>query len=201
MIINFADYSPNAAYHVMTQTVIPRPIAWVLSRNADGISHNLAPFSYFAPISSDPPLVVFSVGKKSDGSDKDTTINCLRERQFVVHIAAEDQLSAVQASAEDLNYGDSEVEHSGLSLTAFDDGRNLQRLTNAPVAFACELYKTDTIGNTPQTLIYAKVKSLYVNDDAIDESSGRMTINADTLAPLARLGAGFYAGISAPTKP
>lgn len=200
MIINLADYSPNAAYHLMTQTVIPRPIAWVLSRNADGVSHNLAPFSYFAPIASDPPLVVFSVGKKLNGSDKDTTVNCLRERQFVVHIATEDQLSAVQATAEDLNYGDSEVEHCGLALTTFDDAGNLQRLTSAPVAFACELYQTDTIGNTPQTLIYAEVKSLYIDDDAVNANNGKLSISAENLAPLARLGAGFYAGISTPTK-
>lgn len=56
MIIDLAKMSTSQVYFSLTQTVIPRPIAWVLSRYADG-QYNLAPFSYFNAVCSDPPLV------------------------------------------------------------------------------------------------------------------------------------------------
>ena len=74
MIIQFADLKPLQRYHMMTQTIIPRPIAWVLTENDNG-SSNLAPFSYFTALCSDPALVVLSIGKKPDGSLKDTRHN------------------------------------------------------------------------------------------------------------------------------
>ena len=75
---SFSDLNPSERYHIMTQVVIPRPIAWVLTANdGDQSNHsssrfNLAPFSYFNAISSDPPLVMMSIGKKPDGEEKDT---------------------------------------------------------------------------------------------------------------------------------
>ena len=57
MYIDFDDMTPQQVYITMTQTVIPRPIAWVLSENANG-SLNLAPYSYFNAVSSDPALVM-----------------------------------------------------------------------------------------------------------------------------------------------
>ena len=65
MYIDFGDMTPQQVYITMTQTVIPRPIAWVLSENADA-SLNLAPYSYFNAVSSDPALVMISAGVKPE---------------------------------------------------------------------------------------------------------------------------------------
>ena len=78
MNLNFSDFSASQRYHLMTQTIIPRPIAWVLtdsSSNAEKDNFNLAPFSYFTAVSSEPPILMLSVGKKPNGDDKDTLIN------------------------------------------------------------------------------------------------------------------------------
>ena len=89
MIIDFKQQSPANRYHIMTQTVIPRPIAWVLSENTSDNpatsepSYNLAPFSFFNAICSHPPLPMLSVGHKSDGTEKDTSVNLLSGRDFV----------------------------------------------------------------------------------------------------------------------
>lgn len=48
MLIDFEGMDPKDAYHILTQTVIPRPVAWVLSENPDG-DFNLAPFSFSRP--------------------------------------------------------------------------------------------------------------------------------------------------------
>jgi len=68
MQLNFKDLTANQCYGAMVQTIVPRPIAWVLSDNGDG-SHNVAPFSFFTGICSDPPLLVLSIGKK-DASEE-----------------------------------------------------------------------------------------------------------------------------------
>ena len=79
MEIDLDSLSANGVYHTLTRTVIPRPVAWVLSENAGG-DYNLAPFSYFNAICSDPPLIMISVGKKPDGSSKDTRVNITARR-------------------------------------------------------------------------------------------------------------------------
>ena len=63
MHINVEELTGTEAYHLLTQTVIPRPVAWILTENEEG-DYNLAPFSFFTAISSRPPLIMFSVGSK-----------------------------------------------------------------------------------------------------------------------------------------
>ena len=79
MLINYAAIDPNTRYKLMSQTVTPRPIAWVVTE--DGGIVNIAPFSYFAPLSSEPPVVVVSVGHKKDGSPKDTLANIQKTKK------------------------------------------------------------------------------------------------------------------------
>ena len=54
MKIDPATLSPDAAYFWQAATIVPRPIAWTSTLNEDG-SANLAPFSFFTGVSSDPP--------------------------------------------------------------------------------------------------------------------------------------------------
>ncbi|HCH70255.1 MAG TPA: hypothetical protein DE042_07255, partial [Colwellia sp.] len=60
MNLNFSEFSQNQRYHLMTQTIIPRPIAWALTDSNNG-QLNLAPFSYFTAVSSAPPILMISV--------------------------------------------------------------------------------------------------------------------------------------------
>jgi len=75
MEIDLAPLSEADTYALLTQTIIPRPIAWVLTDNATSQENdwNLAPFSFFNGISSEPPMVMFSVGSWDvAGRTKDT---------------------------------------------------------------------------------------------------------------------------------
>lgn len=70
MIFDFNLFSAAERYHFMTQSIIPRPIAWVLTK-AENETYNLAPFSYFNAVSSQPACVMFSLSTKANGeSDK-----------------------------------------------------------------------------------------------------------------------------------
>lgn len=196
MYIDYQTKNSGDIYHLMTQTIIPRPIAWVLTENADN-SYNVAPFSYFTPISSEPPLVLFSVGQKGLNEDKDTVTNLKNGSKLVIHIARSSQAEAVTATAATLAHGNSEVSHANLSLSDFD-GFKLPKIEGAPVAMACELFELQSIGNAPQTLVIAEIKSIYVEDKAVStDSKGRLSFASHHLDPLARLGAASYASLTA----
>ena len=126
MIIDFSRQSPTARYAWMTQAIIPRPIAWILSENADG-GLNLAPFSYFNALASDPPLLGVSIAGKPDGTKKDTLANILARPKFVVHIAPVTEADAVNASSATLPAGESELGRLKLPTTP-----HLRRLPPPP---------------------------------------------------------------------
>ena len=74
MQIDPALHSKADNYKVLTNLVVPRPIAWVTSQNEGG-TINLAPYSFFNALSADPVYLIISVGKRDDGTDKDTARN------------------------------------------------------------------------------------------------------------------------------
>lgn len=193
MNIDFAQYTESDIYFLMTQAIIPRPVAWVMTKNIGG-NYNLAPFSYFTPVSSEPPLVLFSVGDKANGQQKDTTQNFLREKHCVIHIASEGQLNALNQSSANLPYGTSEVTANQLALENWPEANTL-RLADAPITMACDLYRHDVIGEGGQHIFYAQVKHIFVADNCIDNKNGRLQINSQAVAPVARLGAGEYAAL------
>jgi len=197
MQLNFSDFSSTQRYHLMTQTIIPRPIAWALTDSGDA-NYNLAPFSYFTAVSSNPALLMISVGKKPNGDNKDTLTNILKNKKMVIHIASADQAEVVTQTAATLAHGESELTKSGLTTVAFD-GFSLPRLDQCDIAYGCELYDIKELGDVPQTLIFVEVKQLYLNDSVVSkDDKDRMNIAADKVKPLARLGGGEYASITAP---
>ncbi|MDM3872189.1 flavin reductase family protein [Porticoccus sp. W117] len=191
MYLHFDQLSPSQRYFTMTQSILPRPIAWVLSDNGDG-SHNLAPFSYFNAVCSDPPLIMLSIGHKPDGSRKDTLVNIREREHFVVHIPHSKQAAQVTESSRTLEHGVSELDSLDMALTEFE-GFNLPRLAECRLAFACQRYQIQELGNGPQFLVLGEIKQLYASDDvATVNDSGRLTLDANAIDPLARLGSSEY---------
>ncbi len=204
MILDFNELSASQCYFAMVQSIIPRPIAWVLSDNgATGEapqslkpSYNLAPFSFFTGICSDPPLLMLSVGKKPSGceagTEKDTCKNIVERKFFVVHIANTTQLNALNQTAATLNHGDSELDHAGLSTATFE-GFSLPRVAGCGIALGCRLYQMDEIGNTPQAVIYGQIEKMYVDDALVSSYDTRLIIDPKQVDPLSRLGGSHYA--------
>ena len=191
MILDLSQLKPAQVYFHMIQTLIPRPIAWVLSEIEDG-KYNLAPFSYFNAVCSDPPLIMLSVGKKPDGSFKDTRVNIEQRRDFVVHIAHRDMLEDLNQSSATLDADISELDQLGIETTAFE-GSRLPRIEACRIACACECYDIHELGSTPQSIIYGRVKHIYIDDGITSvNEKGRLKVHADRLAPVSRLGADEY---------
>ncbi|EAR09963.1 flavin reductase family protein [Reinekea blandensis] len=191
MHLKFNDLDKASAYRLLTHTVTPRPIAWVLTENENG-SYNVAPFSYFTVISSDPALLMISAGHKADGSKKDTWRNIERTEQAVIHIADLSLIDALNETARPLPADVSELTNVDLPLCD-EAGFELPRIQAAPVAFQTRLYDIHLVGNGPQGVIYTEVTHAYVNDELWLPDENR--VDETRLNPLSRLGGERYSGL------
>ena len=193
MIIDYTRTSPKEIYQTMIQTIVPRPVAWVLSENQNK-SLNLAPFSYFTGVCSNPAIISISAGYKRDGSVKDTCKNIDENRFFCVHIATCSQAYDVTNSAKELVYNKSEVDLLGLETTKFND---FYRLSDCPIAMLCKKHKIIQIGKVKQNLIFGEVLQVYINDDILNQEN---KVDQSKLDPLARLGDISYGHINQPFR-
>ncbi|RUO38372.1 flavin reductase family protein [Aliidiomarina shirensis] len=202
MIIDLANENSSSIYHLMTQTLIPRPVAWVLTQHQQG-HLNLAPFSYFTAVSSEPPLLMFSVGNKTPGEGKDTKVNIANNPYFVVHIASEALASEVTESSRSLPATESELDSIAVNMVDFGDFP-LQRVAECPIAFACKLHALQDVPGAPQTMVFGEIVKIYIDDKVARSeekrkpdgtSSTRLLVDALQVNPIARLGADQYASL------
>jgi len=191
LIVDFSAIESGQRYFQTIQTLMPRPIAWVLSEHANG-SYHLAPFSFFTAVCSEPPLLMLSLGLKPTGGFKDTRINLERSGFCVIHIPDRPMLEAMNASSATLADDVSEVAELGLSVQPFGDFV-LPRLADAKVAYGCALYEIREIGAGPQSLLFVQIKQMFIDDTVADVlENGRIKVDALKLDPVARLGANEY---------
>lgn len=127
-------------YKLLIGAIVPRPIAFVSTISPDG-RLNLAPFSFFAGVASEPMSVLFCPANRPDGGEKDTFRNALPPEEggvgeFVVNTASESYERQMAACAEPLPYGESEFDFAGLSPVPSSVVRP-PRVGEAPLSFEC----------------------------------------------------------------
>ncbi|MDR3439979.1 flavin reductase family protein [Telmatospirillum sp.] len=166
-------------YKVLSNLVVPRPIAWVTSLGETGVV-NLAPFSFFNAVGSDPLYIVISIGCRDDGSPKDTADNIQTRGEFVVNLVTEDLLDAMNISAADFPPDQSEL--AAANLQAAPSVRvKVPRLALAQASLECRLNSVHALG--ANTLFIGEVVMFYVADHLLGP---RLHIN--NFAPIGRLG-------------
>jgi len=179
MKLDPSQHSEADNYKLLTNLVVPRPIAWVTSINELNIV-NLAPFSFFNAVSSDPLLVIISVGTRDNNSQKDTARNIIRSGEFAINMVTEDLMQAMNISAVDFPPNISEVEASGLQVVVSEKIK-VPRLAQSPINMECKLHTKVDLG--VNTLFVSEIVMFHVADDLISE---RLRING--FAPIGRLG-------------
>jgi flavin reductase (DIM6/NTAB) family NADH-FMN oxidoreductase RutF len=179
MQIDPAVQSAADNYKLVTNLVIPRPIAWVTSQSQSGVV-NLAPFSFFNAVGSNPPYVVISIGLNSAGKLKDTMSNISATGQFVVNLVTEDLLAAMNISAADFPPDQSELEATNLH-TARSIRIETPCVAEAQVSMECKLFCVQPVG--ANTLVIGEVVMFHVVDQLVGP---RLHIN--NFAPIGRLG-------------
>ena len=189
MQLDFSKLPVPEAYGWMTTTITPRPIAWVSTISAEGKT-NLAPFSFFQGVTSNPPTLMFVPVNKRDGSKKDTMRNIEQVPEFVVNIASYALAEKMNATAALLPYGESEFEKFGIASAPGTRVRP-PRVAAAPVAFECSLHSIVHIGEGPlaANVIFGSILFAHV-DDAIIGADGKA--DPARLDTIGRLGGELY---------
>lgn len=173
--INPADEPPGMFYFFLSAVIVPRPIAWVSSRSAEG-TDNLAPHSFFTVASVEPPIVQFtSIGRK------DSLRNIEQTRDFVVSFTPAALIAEVNATATDFPAEVSEFDAVGVTR---EPALRVAaaRVAESPVALECKLHTTVSFGIS--TVVMGRV--VYAAIDPAVLRDGRPAI--DLLDPASRLG-------------
>lgn len=174
------------SYKLITGCVVPRPIAWVCSLNAQGLV-NLAPFSTFTFVCSFPPMLGFNVGRRL-GRQKDTARNIRATGDYVVNIADETLLEALHQSGEAFPAEVSEAEALGLQTVASSVVQT-PRLAVAPISMECTLASITDFSGTGAEFVVGKVLAFHVRDDLLDG----VKVDSRRLRPICRLAGPNYA--------
>ena len=165
MLKKYEELPTNSIYKLMSQTITPRPIAWIVTEDNGVI--NAAPFSYFIPLSSNPPTVIVSIGHKEDETPKDTLANIRKNKKATICFVNETNLEDMKKSAEALPHEMSETETFHIETTAMLKGYP-PMIASTKTALFCELFEELDIGGKTIPVIL-KIDVQYIDDNIIDE--------------------------------
>lgn len=181
---DFRKLSRGDAYRLLIDMIVPRPIAFVSTQNRLGAT-NVAPFSFFSGVSSDPPVLSISCGPKKDGTPKDTLRNITETAEFVVNIMGHAHLTQLHQASAEYPYGVSEFDRIGLTPQASTEVKP-PRVAEAAIQIECQLREIVEVGSTRLVLgnlLVAHVSPAVLRGDRIDVLA---------LDPIARLGGRLY---------
>lgn len=199
MIVSPSDLTHSELYGILLNSVAPRPIAWVSTASASG-RLNLAPFSFFNVVCTDPPLLGFAPGLRRPrqpdaahhhhGEAKDTLRNIRETKEFVVNIVTYELAEAMNLTSGEYDSSANEFELAKLTRQASKIVRP-PRVGESPVSFECTLHQILDFSTAPTSgsLVIGKIVSIHMNDAHIKE--GRLDRNS--LDIIGRMGGAQYA--------
>lgn len=160
MLFDFSQTPQPQRYRLMSQSIIPRPIAWILT---EGKTLNIAPFSFFSGISSSPPSVMVAIGHKRDGSPKDTLRNIRTTKKCVICSVAPEALEKMHFSSAELSIDESEAD-----CYAIETRKVLEEyppmIKKAPSAFFCTLIQEVALEGSKTVPLFLKIDHMYLDE-------------------------------------
>jgi len=183
MIFDFEELDSPTRYRLTAQTAVPRPIAWIVTQDTQ---INVAPFSYFTPLSSNPPTLIVSIGHKSTQEPKDTLRNIRKTKKCTICIAGEHQLEKLHFSSKELDANISEAKEFDINLNKIEENFP-PMIEGSPVAYFCDFYEEISLKGSKTIPIILEIKKLFVENKIITDSK-KLHIDFN---PLARLGANY----------
>jgi flavin reductase (DIM6/NTAB) family NADH-FMN oxidoreductase RutF len=189
MLFDFSALTSENIYKLLVSTIVPRPIAWVTTRDLDG-SVNAAPFSFFNCVSGDPPVVCFGIGGRAPGDAKDTGGNIRRTGEFVVNLVNYELAEKMNVTAIEFGKEVNELVQAGLTTTPSEKVKP-PRIAEAPVSMECERLVIVEVG-VDRSVILGKVIAMHVRDDCVLDP-GRCYVDTPRLDLIGRMhGRGWY---------
>jgi len=188
MMFDFATLPGQECYKLLVSTIVPRPIAWVVTEDSAGVL-NAAPYSFFNAFSGDPPIVGIGVGVR--GTDQKDTLNNIKATgQFTICLVPEERAIQMNVTATDFAPEIDELAEAGLTPVASSMVRP-PRIAESPVAIECERFQLVPLGN--HTLVLGRVLAMHVRDDCVLDPV-KHYIDTPKLGLVGRMhGRGWYA--------
>ena len=187
MQLELAALPPLERYKLLIGLVIPRPIAWISTRSANGVA-NCAPYSFFNVFSEDPPICVIGINPRSDGALKHSLKNIRRTGEFVVNLVDEATANAMHISSYEFAEEESEFEKAGLTPAPCAVVGH-PRIAEAAASFECRLYRRIEVGSTRE-LVLGEMLLVHAREGIIDPLTKR--ISEQHYRPIGRLFADRY---------
>ncbi len=187
MMFDFKELPAQDRYKILVSTVVPRPIAWVVTQDSQGLV-NAAPYSFFNAFSDDPAVVGIGCGPR-EGVAKDTLANIRATGQFVVCLVPEEQMQAMNVTAVDFPPEVDEIAEAGLTQ-AKSSKVAPPRIAESPVAFECETYQLVPAGR--HTIVLGRILAAHIRDDSVLDAAKRY-VDTPKLNLVGRMhGRGWY---------
>jgi flavin reductase (DIM6/NTAB) family NADH-FMN oxidoreductase RutF len=167
MVYDFSRTEAPRRYKLMSHTIVPRPIAWIVTEGASSL--NVAPFSFFSGVSSNPPSVMVAIGHKSDGSPKDTLYNIRTTKKCVICSVTLDALEKMHFSSAELGTEIDESKHYDIeTVKLLDDYPPMVK--GAPTALFCTLLQETFIKGSKTIPVFLQIDHMYLDDSYVDEN-------------------------------
>ena len=190
MIFDPNEISFQETHKLMIGSIVPRPIAFVSTLSKDGIE-NLAPFSYFNGICSNPPSIMFCPARRGyDGITKDTLNNIRDTEEFAVNIVSEDFAEQMVSTSTDFEPEVNEFEISGLTPEPCQKIAP-PKVAEAKISFECKLNQIVPVGNEGPGggfVVIGTIVLFHIDDDVYEDGY----INLEKLRPIGRLAGNMY---------
>lgn len=189
MWFDLSRLPPRDGYKLLSSTIVPRPIAWVVTADALG-NVNAAPFSFFNLFSDNPPVICLGVMGRG-GRLKDTAANIRARAEFVVNLVPQRLAQQMNATSGDYESDVDELAKAGLA-TAPCLTLGVPRIKESPVALECVPSEYLDLGGG-RMLIVAQVRSVFIDDAAVIDPAN-CYVDTPALDLIARMhGRGEYA--------
>lgn len=191
--INTKEIPFHERYKLLIGSIVPRPIGFISTINKDGI-YNLAPFSFFNGVCSEPMTVLFCpVIRGSDGQEKDTLKNVKATKEFVVNIVSEEIAEKMNQCSAEYPFGVDEFKESGLTPAPSKIVKP-PIVKEAKINMECKLIQLVEIGNKPGggTVVIGEVVYFHAQEDVYENGK----INLSKLKPIGRLGGTEYCRVT-----
>jgi flavin reductase (DIM6/NTAB) family NADH-FMN oxidoreductase RutF len=185
---DFRTLSAKERYKLLLSTIVPRPIAWIVTLDRQG-RVNVAPFSFFNAFATDPPIVGIGIGSYDSGRPKDTRRNIRDTGQFVINLVSEDMAEAMNITAIGFQPGVSELVEAELE-TRPSVRVKPPHIVGAPVAMECELMQMVELGSETE-LVLGRVLAMHVREDLVIDAT-KHYIDTPKLNLIGRMHAGWY---------
>lgn len=184
VVFDMTETASNDRYKLISGLVVPRPIGWIGTRRPDG-TNNLAPFSFFNVVSSNPPVVLFSGGRHAD-RPKDSVTLAEATGEFTVNIVSENVAEAMSVTAGTFTADDDEFTIAG--LTAIQATQiDAPLVGESPANLECRVRRVIDLGERSR-LIVGDVVAIHVEEDVLDDTR----IDHDALQAIGRMAGNLY---------